>query len=100
MSKLTKAELSKYKKLLSLTRKDGSGEHFADLEEFEDRMDKKYGSWSIIPVKRGERVYNSMISRGFKGTLELEAREFNSSNLILLISIFSIVICIVDRFVL
>ena len=52
MSKLTKAELSKYKKLLSLTRKDGSGEHFVDLEEFEDRMDKKYGSWSIIPVKK------------------------------------------------
>ena len=58
------------------------------------------GALLIRGYERGERVYNSMISRGFKGTLELEAREFNSSNLILLISIFSIVICIVDRFVL
>ena len=58
------------------------------------------GALLIRGYERGERVYNSMISRGFKGTLELEAREFNSSNLILLISIFSIAICIVDRFVL
>ena len=58
------------------------------------------GALLIRGYERGERVYNSMISRGFKGTLELEAREFNSSNLILLISIFSIVISILDRFLL
>ena len=58
------------------------------------------GALLIRGYERGERVYNSMISRGFKGTLELEAREFNSSNLILIISVFSIVICIVDRFAL
>ncbi len=55
------------------------------------------GALLIRGYERGERVYNSMISRGFRGTLELEARQFNSSNLILLISIFSVVICIVDR---
>jgi len=54
MSKLTKAELSQYKRLLSITRKDGSDEHFSDLENFEERMDKKYGSWSIIPVKKAK----------------------------------------------
>ena len=58
------------------------------------------GALLIRGYERGERVYNSMISRGFKGTLELEAQEFNSSNLILIISVFSIVICIVDRFAL
>ena len=54
MSKLTASELSRYKKLLSMTRKDGSDEHFADLEKFEERMDKKYGSWDIIPVKKSK----------------------------------------------
>jgi hypothetical protein len=54
MSKLTASELSRYKKLLSITRKDGSDEHFADLEKFEERMDKKYGSWDIIPVKKSK----------------------------------------------
>ena len=58
------------------------------------------GALLIRGYERGERVYNSMISRGFRGTLELEERQFNSSNLILLISVFSVVICIVDRFVL
>ena len=58
------------------------------------------GALLIRGYERGERVYNSMISRGFKGTLELEARQFNSSNLILLISVFSIGICIIDRFIL
>ena len=54
MSKLTASELARYKKLLSMTRKDGSDEHFADLEKFEERMDKKYGSWDIIPVKKSK----------------------------------------------
>ena len=54
MSKLTASELSRYKKLFSMTRKDGSDEHFADLEKFEERMDKKYGSWDIIPVKKSK----------------------------------------------
>mgnify|MGYP006257450809 FL=1 len=58
------------------------------------------GALLIRGYERGERVYNSMISRGFRGTLELEERQFNSSNLIVLISVFSVVICIVDRFVL
>ena len=58
------------------------------------------GALLIRGYERGERVYNSMISRGFRGTLELEERQFNSSNLILLISVFSVVICVVDRFVL
>ena len=58
------------------------------------------GALLIRGYERGERVYNSMISRGFKGALELEARQFNSSNLILLISVFSIGICIIDRFIL
>ena len=61
---------------------------------------RQSGALLIRGYERGERVYNSMISRGFKGTLELEAREFNSSNLILIISVFSIVICIADRFAL
>ena len=58
------------------------------------------GALLIRGYERGERVYNSMISRGFKGTLELRSRKYNSSNLILLIAIFSVSICIVDRFVL
>ena len=37
------------------------------------------GAMLIRGYERGERVYNSMISRGFKGTLELKEREFKSS---------------------
>ena len=58
------------------------------------------GALLIRGYERGERVYNSMISRGFKGTLELKSRQFNSSNAIILIALVSVSICIIDRFAL
>jgi cobalt/nickel transport system permease protein len=57
------------------------------------------GALLIRGYERGERVYNSMISRGFKGTLELKEREFKSSKLILLVSIFSIAVSTLDWFI-
>ncbi len=57
------------------------------------------GALLIRGYERGERVYNSMTSRGFKGTLELKEREFKSSKLILLVSIFSIAVSTLDWFI-
>ena len=74
MSKLTASELSRYKKLLSMTRKDGSDEHFADLEKFEERMDKKYGSWDIIPVKKSK---GGMMKKGYaKGGAGMKKKAY------------------------
>ena len=58
------------------------------------------GALLIRGYERGERVYNSMLSRGFRGTLELKEREFISSNIILFIAIFSITISVLDQFIL
>ena len=58
------------------------------------------GALLIRGYERGERVYNSMLSRGFRGTLELKEREFISSNIILFIAIFSVTISAIDQFIL
>ena len=58
------------------------------------------GALLIRGYERGERVYNSMLSRGFRGTLELKEREFISSYIILFIAIFSILISALDQFIL
>jgi len=65
--KLTKAERAKYTKLLSLTRKDGSkyDEHFADLLDFEDAMDEKYGyDWNLSYIK-GNAKGGMMKKKGY-----------------------------------
>ena len=58
------------------------------------------GALLIRGYERGERVYNSMLSRCFRGTLELKEREFISSKIMLCIAIFSITISALDRFIL
>ena len=55
------------------------------------------GALLIRGYERGERVYNSMLSRGFNGSIELKERQFKSSKILLLFSAISICITIVDR---
>ncbi len=55
------------------------------------------GALLIRGYERGERVYNSMLSRGFSGSIELKEREYKSSKLLLLFSTISICITIIDR---
>ncbi|MGA1478786.1 MAG: cobalt ECF transporter T component CbiQ [Candidatus Actinomarina sp.] len=57
------------------------------------------GAMLIRGYERGERVYNSMISRGFNGYLELHDREYISSNTIFLIGIFCLATTIFEQFV-
>ena len=55
------------------------------------------GALLIRGYERGERVYNSMLSRGFTGSIELKEREYKSSKSLLLFSTISICITIIDR---
>ena len=55
------------------------------------------GALLIRGYERGERVYNSMLSRGFNGSIELKEREYKSSKSLLLFSTISICITIIDR---
>ena len=56
------------------------------------------GALLIRGYERGERVYNSMISRGFNGSIELKKREFKKSYLLYYLSFISIGTTIVERF--
>ena len=56
------------------------------------------GAMLIRGYERGERVYNSMISRGFNGSIELKKREFKKSYLLYYLSFISIGTTIVERF--
>ena len=56
------------------------------------------GALLIRGYERGERVYNSMISRGFNGSIELKKREFKKSYLLYYLSFISIAATIVERF--
>ena len=48
------------------------------------------GALLIRGYERGERVYNSMISRGFNGSIELKKREFKKSYLLYYLSLIHI----------
>ena len=54
------------------------------------------GALLIRGYERGERVYNSMLSRGFNGSIELKEREYKSSKTLIFFSVISIGITIVD----
>ena len=56
------------------------------------------GALLIRGYERGERVYNSMISRGFNGSIELKKREFKKSYLLYYSSFISLATTIVERF--
>ena len=56
------------------------------------------GALLIRGYERGERVYNSMISRGFNGSIELKKREFKKSYLLYYLSFISIATTIIERF--
>ena len=56
------------------------------------------GALLIRGYERGERVYNSMISRGFNGSIELKKREFKKSYLLYYLSFISICTTIIERF--
>ncbi len=58
------------------------------------------GAMLIRGYERGERVYNSMLSRGFKGKVELENRDYKSSSFILILSISSVFFSLLEIFVL
>ena len=56
------------------------------------------GALLIRGYERGERVYNSMISRGFNGTIELKNRSYEKSNFLYLLSFLAVSNLIIDRF--
>ena len=58
------------------------------------------GAMLIRGYERGERVYNSMISRGFNGYLELDDREYKNSNMIYLFGILCLLTTIYDQVIL
>ena len=58
------------------------------------------GALLIRGYERGERVYNSMISRGFNGKIELKNREFEKSHLLFFLSFVSFTTTIIERFIL
>ena len=58
------------------------------------------GAMLIRGYERGERVYNSMISRGFNGYLELHDREYKNSNMIYLFGILCLLTTIYDQVIL
>ena len=58
------------------------------------------GALLIRGYERGERVYNSMISRGFNGKIELKNREFEKSHLLFYLSFVSFTTTIIERFIL
>ena len=54
------------------------------------------GAMLIRGYERGERVYLSMISRGFTGVIELQDREYKQSNYLQVLTLISIIILILD----
>ena len=54
------------------------------------------GAMLIRGYERGERVYLSMISRGFKGSIQLQDREYETSKYLIILTIASIIILILD----
>ncbi len=54
------------------------------------------GAMLIRGYERGERVYLSMISRGFDGVIQLQDREYKDSNLLLLLTVLSIGVLVLD----
>ena len=55
------------------------------------------GAMLIRGYERGERVYLSMISRGFNGSIELKKREYDNSVLLIFLTLISIFVLIVDK---
>ena len=56
------------------------------------------GAMLIRGYERGERVYLSMISRGFNGSIELKKREYDNSVLLIFLTLISIIVLIVDKY--
>ena len=54
------------------------------------------GAMLIRGYERGERVYLSMVSRGFNGVIELQERQYLKSNYLLCLAISSVFVLIVD----
>ena len=54
------------------------------------------GAMLIRGYERGERVYLSMVSRGFNGVIELQDREYNNSKYLVLLTLISIIVLIMD----
>ena len=54
------------------------------------------GAMLIRGYERGERVYLSMISRGFTGVIELQDREYKQSNYLQVLTMISIIVLILD----
>ena len=52
----------------------------------------------IRGYERGERVYLSMISRGFNGSIELREREYNNSVILIFLTTASIIVLILDKY--
>ena len=56
------------------------------------------GAMLIRGYERGERVYLSMISRGFNGSIELKKRDYDNSVLLIFLTLISIIVLIVDKY--
>ncbi len=56
------------------------------------------GAMLIRGYERGERVYLSMISRGFNGSIELKERNYKNSIILNVLTIASIIVLIVDTY--
>tara|TARA_B110000858_G_C17533340_1_gene350227 strand:+ start:48 stop:641 length:594 start_codon:yes stop_codon:yes gene_type:complete len=54
------------------------------------------GAMLIRGYERGERVYLSMVSRGFNGVIELQERQYLKSNYLLCLAISSVFVLILD----
>jgi len=50
----------------------------------------------IRGYERGERVYLSMISRGFNGVIELQDREYTKSNYLMFLTAISVFVLVLD----
>ena len=56
------------------------------------------GAMLIRGYERGERVYLSMISRGFNGSIELKKRIYDNSVLLIFLTLISIFVLILDKY--
>ncbi|MFL2674702.1 MAG: cobalt ECF transporter T component CbiQ [Candidatus Actinomarina sp.] len=54
------------------------------------------GAMLIRGYERGERVYLSMISRGFTGVIELQDREYTKSNYLMFLTTISVFVLVLD----
>ena len=54
------------------------------------------GAMLIRGYERGERVYLSMISRGFSGVIELQDREYTKSNYLMFLTTISVLVLVLD----